>query len=703
MKWILICSLLLFPCQSVTFGDTEVAQEEESAVEGAEETVVVTASKTATPLIEAPATMTVIKGDSLAESTYENFGDILRTVPGVNVTQTSARDINFTTRQASGVLSNQQLGLVDGRSVNLDFFGFVQWDLVPVGFDDIEQIEVVRGPASAVWGSSAKNGVVNIITKSPREHPGTTVNLYGGLLSRDSEGTGSSGGATFTHSQILGETWSYRISGAYFNSDAFARPVGQVPASQVPGTNIHTGGGFYPPYQNTGTSQPKMDFRLDQQLSDDSYLVYSAGIAFTSGTFFTPTAVFELQDNGYFGYGKVNYNKGNFKLQFFANDVDIEALNLFAPLPGGGFVKDSIKTQNYDVEAGHAFSLGDKQILSFGGNFRHDNFDITLAPDGDNRNETGAYVQDEIFSGKWRFALGARVDKFSVIDHPVFSPRLAATFYAVPAQSIRVSFNRAFRSPALVENYLRTASLTPIELPTGTFLLPITAIGNQDLKEESIDAFEIGYTGQFNANRTTLSASYYLYKNSNNIQIVPISFYGPDNPPPGWPLPPQFVPPFAFPETLQYKNVGALRNQGFEIALDHRLSKDLAFSANYSYQKDPEILDADGGQIPFPVTQLNFPASNRFNASVQFENNRYIANGSVSYVDSAFWNDVLDLRFHGPTDSFTLLNTLFGMKWMDGRVVTGIRLNNLLNSRVREHVFGDFIGRSATAELRFHF
>lgn len=711
MKWMLIVSLFLFVYQApVSSGDTAVAQseEEDTAVEGVEETMVVTASKTDTPLIEAPATMTVIKGEELAESPFENFGDILQTIPGVNVTQTSARDVNFTIRQATTLLSNQQLGLVDGRSINLDFFGFIQWDLVSVDFDDIKQIEVVRGPASAVWGSNAKNGVVNIITKSPRENPGTTVTLYGGLFSRDfdslaGEGTGNSGGASFSHSQILDDTWSYRLSGAYFNSNELARPVGQVPASKIPGTDISTGGGFYPPYQNSGTSQPKLDFRLDQILSDDSNLVYSAGIAYTSGTFFTPTSVFELLDESHFGYGKVNYNKGNLKLQFFANVIDVESLNLFAPLPDGGFIKDSTKAQNYDFEAGHAISLGQKQLLSFGGNFRHDNFEITLAPSGDNRNEAGAYIQDEIYVDKWRFALGARVDKFSVIDHAVFSPRLTATFYAAPDQSIRVSFNRAFRSPALVENFVNTSALTPIELPTGTYLLPITAIGNQELEEESTDAFEIGYTGQFNANRTLLSVSYYVYNNKNNIQVIPIRFYGPENPPPGWPLPPAFVPPFTFPETLQYENVGGLRNQGFEIAVDHRLSDALKASANYSYQKDPEIREAEQGQIPFPVTQLNFPATNRLNASLWYENSRYIANGSMSYVDSAFWNDILDLRFHGPTDSYTMLNALFGVKWMKGRVVSSIRMNNLLNKQVQEHIFGDFLGRSVTAELRFQF
>src|SRR5437773_769891 len=72
-----------------------------------------------------------------------------------------------------------------GRSVYLDFFGLVLWDFLPTNLLDIKQIEVIRGPASAVWGANAFTGVVNVLTKTPREAPGATVTLSAGLFSRD--------------------------------------------------------------------------------------------------------------------------------------------------------------------------------------------------------------------------------------------------------------------------------------------------------------------------------------------------------------------------------------------------------------------------------------------------------------------------------------------------------------------------------------
>src|SRR5260221_13073479 len=149
-----------------------------------EETVVVSASRTEEKLVNAPATMTVIGQQTLQSAPTQNFAELLRPVPAVNITQVSARDINVTTRGATGTLATGQLALLDGRSLYQDFFGFVMWDFMPVNLNEIKQVEVIRGPASAVWGANALNGVVNVITKSPREMEGTSAVLGVGGFDR---------------------------------------------------------------------------------------------------------------------------------------------------------------------------------------------------------------------------------------------------------------------------------------------------------------------------------------------------------------------------------------------------------------------------------------------------------------------------------------------------------------------------------------
>ena len=103
---------------------------------------------------------------------------------------------------------------------------------------------------------------------------------------------------------------------------------------------------------------------------------------------------------------------------------------------------------------------------------RRNNFNITVAPTGTSRNEIGAYVQDEIFLDRFRFTVGARVDKFGNIASAVFSPRLTATFKPVPDHAIRVSFNKAFRAPSMINNALDIQIVVPTDLSGLAPLLP---------------------------------------------------------------------------------------------------------------------------------------------------------------------------------------------------------------------------------------
>ena len=183
---VLLFTALLMPFSTVTAGaapmqdpaepqEQEQEQEQERQAPSIEEVIVVTASRTEQLLLEAPTAIIVIRAEDIALSPAQNYADLMRGVPGLNVTQTSARDVNMSARSSTNTLDASQLVLVDGRTVYLDFFGFVAWDLLPLDFSEIEQIEVIRGPGSAVWGANAMSGVVNIITKSPRSPRGSTA------------------------------------------------------------------------------------------------------------------------------------------------------------------------------------------------------------------------------------------------------------------------------------------------------------------------------------------------------------------------------------------------------------------------------------------------------------------------------------------------------------------------------------------------
>ena len=374
-----------------------------------EETVVVSGSRTEQQLINAPVTMSVITAEAIENAPTRNFAELLRSVPGLNLTQVSARDINVTTRGATGTLATGQLALLDGRSLYQDFFGFVMWDFLPVNLNEIKQVEVIRGPASAVWGANAFNGVINVITKSPREVAGTSVTFGLGTINRSSDDDDSLGNGSVvyfagTHAQAINDRWAFKLSGGGYSQDALLRPSGVIPGS--PGTT-------YPSYSNTGTTQPKIDGRLDADYDDGSKLSLSAGFAGTEGIMHTGIGPFDIDNGSRMGYGKVSYTRAGLRANFFTNILDGQATNTLTRDPNGVPIDFDFKTNTYDFELSNVSTVATRHVLSYGGNLRYNKFELSLAPEGDNRTEFGIYAQDEIFlSPMFRWVIGARVDRF---------------------------------------------------------------------------------------------------------------------------------------------------------------------------------------------------------------------------------------------------------------------------------------------------
>ncbi|MPZ18852.1 MAG: TonB-dependent receptor [Luteitalea sp.] len=688
----------------------EASQEASEKLPINEEQVVVTASRTEQSLLNAPATVSVITSQTIEQSPALNYGDLFRTVPGLNVTQTSARDINLTSRAASGTLSASQLALVDGRSIYLDFFGFIMWDSLPVEPSDIKQIEVIRGPASAVWGANAMTGVVNVITKSPREMQGTRATIGVGTFGRSTDLVDQDAGSLFyvngSHAQAVNDRWAYKISAGGYAQEAFARPTGLMPNE----TNTP-----YPSFPNSGTTQPKLDVRADYDFPDDERsLVFQGGVASSDGIIHTGIGPFDVVRGGTLGYGKVGFTRGGLKVSGFVNLLDGGATNLLSVGPDARPIEFDFKTETYDVEVGNVQTLAARHVLSYGGNFRRNQFQLSIAPGEDSRTEGGIYVQDEILlSRHFWWVVGARLDMFDVLDDPVFSPRTTFMYKPTPEQTVRVSYNRAYRAPSLINNFIDLTLLD--QLPLGSldprlggqvFNFPVTATGNTDLEEQSLDAYEVGYTGVL-WDRATLSAAFYVNNVKNDIFFTQVDSYRASNPPPGWPLPPdvlelivasgQFGPGNGLPAAFSYLNLGEVRYRGVELGIEGAVTRTWNGFLNYSYQDEPDPKD-------FDISELNLPPSHRMNVGVGYDGPRFLGNFTVSYTDDAFWRDVLDSRFDGPTDAFTLVNGAFGVKWGGrGEYITSVKVTNLLNNEIQQHVFGDIIKRQIVAELRTSF
>jgi outer membrane receptor protein involved in Fe transport len=628
-----------------------------------------------------------------------------------------------------------------------------------------------------IWGANALTGVVNIITKSPRNNEGFGFNLSAGLFNRDggsrqADGNGYNYNGNFYYATALDDTWALRLSAGYMKADPYSRPVGTIPLSchplgadpcrdaegnALPG-GFPLGGAPYPAdtpgvgnqWVNNGTSQPKFDLRLDQEVGGGGRITYQGGYAGTEGIIHTGIGPFDIESNSYMAYGKVQYQKGALRIGAFGNFVDASAPNLLQVDPQTlGPVVLAFKTQTYDFEFSNSSVIGGRHALTYGGNVRRNNFDITLAPNGEDRNELGAYLQEEFFVDKFRLAAGVRVDKFGNLDKAVWSPRVSLMFKPTPDQSIRVSYNRAFRSPSLINNYLDQdiSNPEPVDLrglapflpppvaamvPNEPFFLTVNNFGNLDLKEEKIDAIELAYTATLGG-RTTLNFSIYQNDTDDNINftvLLPdqenpqglpgLEFYSPTNPARGvgavssQPITlnpilmgvlPQIPPPYGpilLPQKVAtYLNLGPIRNRGVEVGIQHRFNPETSVFANYSWQREPEILSAADDQIRYPISEVGIAPKNRLNIGLNYNGPLFIGNVSVNYSDDALWTDVLGPEFHGYTDAYTMLNATAGVRFADGRVTLSLKGTNLTNEEILQHVYGDLLRRSVQVELSF--
>lgn len=651
-----------------------------------EEVIVVTASRTEQRLADAPAAMTVITAADLERMSGNGYAEILRLAPGLNVTQMNAREIQVSTRAATSSLATGQLVLLDGRTLHLDFLGFVMWDFVPVDTSEIRQIEVVRGPGSAVWGANAENGVINLITKTPAEMAGTSIVFGAGELQT------LFGNAI--HAGMLGEgsaALSYKISAGFHAQAAFARPSGSIAGTQTP----------YPPFENEGTRQSRLDLRADRDVCIASgrcaSISLSGGYAATDGLVHTGIGPFDLRRGAAMTYAKADLaTAGGLHASAFANLLEADSTNLLAIGVDGRPISFAFDTDTFGVEVTDHAWIGQKHHLTYGVSARRNEFDLSIAPPRHARAELGAFVQEDLPLGRARWVIGTRVDRRDPIG-TVVSPRAALLFSPADGHAFRLSFARAFRAPSAINNALDTAIVSLLPLPSGPYAFVTRAVGDPRLREERLDAWEVGYTSSPGAN-ATWSVSAYQNRSRDVIDFYPAAFYDSASPPAGWPLPAWLldVAPFhrALPALFSYRNAGEITNRGIELALSGRRSPRWSWLANYSWQDAPV---ARG----IPADEINIPPAHRANATLSWNGSVFFASAMSSYQSEAIWRDVLDARYWGPTPAFLSWNANAGVR-LSKQVSITVAGTNLTNRKIQQHVFGDIIGRRVTAQVRVH-
>ncbi len=678
---------------------------------GLSDSVTVSASKFEQEVINAPATVSIIPEQAIEVLPTQNLADLLRDVSGMNVVQTSAASFGVNGRAASAALTGAQLVLVDGRTVYMDSYGYVPWNLIPTSLDNIKQMEVVRGPASAIWGANAMNGVINIITAPPREMSGTTFTLGVGTFDRSGGIAESNRGslyyANITHAQAINDRWAFRITGGGYTQDAFARPKDTRPNI----LNLYPS----PTFANKGTTQPKAEARFDYDFPDGmKHLTFSGGYASSTGIWHGSSGGILADMSS--AYGKVDYVRGAMRISGYTNYFATDGPFLIRFTPSGQHAPWSDHNHTYHFEVSDLRKVWERHLLSFGGNVRYGRVNFSAGiPVAEDHSEVGAYVQDEIeLSQHFRWLIGSRVDKFDNLKDATFSPRMTFIIKPTPGQTFRVSYNQAYMAPTWFSNYVALDwmswwNLGPVIPELEGYSHPVHLEGNRNLKAPSLSAYEVGYMAAFANDRVHFGGAFYINDTRHDIYYQQMSSYTSQNPPPGWPLPP-FV--LDLPDwsiifgpgngllslaiAQNQKDNAKTRNEGIELDLDARLSRAIDVFANYSWQAKPiaEGFDASG---------INLPPPHRFNAGLNFDHKRYSGNVSVGYVGRAYWQDIS--LFGGFTDAYTTINFSTGVR-LDAKekFTVWLKVSNLGNALIQNHIYGDVLKRQITGEfkMRFH-
>jgi iron complex outermembrane receptor protein len=244
---------------------------------------VVTATGREQPLTQAPSAITVITADEIRQSGATNIPDLLRVVPGLDFFRTSASNVSIAARGLNAQAFARMQVLVDGLSVYEDVLGLIYWHQIPVPLEEIERIEIVRSPATALYGDRAFAGVVHIITKSPEALQGTHISAAGGEA-----GTGI---VNLIHAGVR-EKLSYKVSAGYDRTNEFPNPEIGRTDSQL------------------GRLDQRGYFQVNYQMAEQSKVSLSGGIdAFDRRGVLAP-GFFEQVVSGGLGFVKGNYELG---------------------------------------------------------------------------------------------------------------------------------------------------------------------------------------------------------------------------------------------------------------------------------------------------------------------------------------------------------------------------------------------------------
>jgi iron complex outermembrane receptor protein len=452
-------------------------------------------TKRTTRQFDSPAAITVLTQDDLLRSGARSVPDALRLVPGMNVGAVNSSQYAVSARGFSTVFSNKMLVLVDGRAVYNALFAGVFWDLQQPLMEDLNRIEVIRGPGAAIWGANAMNGVINIVSSSARDTQGGLAYLGGGNVQRMMAG-GRYGG-------VIGDDLYYRVFATMQSRDDYLLGNGQ-----------HAGDGWRSWHSG---------FRLDKYANADTHLTWQAD-----------ATVLDLESGVSDGYNVNSLARWNKEL---SSRSSLELQVYYDRIHRNDSLRALYSGDTFDVALQHIFPLGMRHDITWGAGYRFVTNSVEdIARNVDiregsfDRNLYSLFIQDEwqMLPNRLTATLGARLEHndFTGLE---LQPNLRLLFKPTEKQTLWAAVSRAVRTPSALEamDVFVVDFAPPAPGPGGVYVPRI--VGNAAPRAEVLWAYEMGYRIQPHE-RLILDASVFYNDYSRLIALHEVNRYIPGVP-----------------------------------------------------------------------------------------------------------------------------------------------------------------------------
>jgi iron complex outermembrane receptor protein len=512
---------------------------------------VTSVSKTQETLSRTAAAVFVISPEDISRSGARNIPDLLRMVPGANVSQINGNTWAISVRGFNARFSNDLLVLVDGRPVYTETFGGVYWDVLDLPLENIERIEVIRGPGGSVWGANAVNGVINIITRKASESHGGLVVAGGGNTDQ--------GFGTTQYGGHAGDKTDYRVYAKYLDQDHSPDSTGEDGGD---GWHMLQGG-----------------FRIDSVVSPkDTWTfegnIYSTreGLPTISFPSVTATALQNVEE--------LANESGGF-VQGVWDHISSPHSDTTLQVSYDKYAREDILREHrgtLDLDFQHHFGGWARQNIVWGLTYRYStwnsegNLTASFFPASLNTQLFGSFVQDEIAIVPDRvfLTIGTKLEHNHYTGFALM-PSARVAWAPNPHHTLWAAVSKADRTPSALDASAQS-TISGFPGPGGIPVL-VTFIGNPQVRNEGLIAYEMGY-------RTTvlkqLSIDFTTYFNNYSDQETS----EPEAPfLENTPLPPHIIQPITFGNLMQGET------HGVEIAVNWQPTHRWILSPGYAFEE----------------------------------------------------------------------------------------------------------------------